>query len=116
MIFPPTLAKTWVEAWNRRDLDALLEMYAAKIELRSPFARVFAKDGVIRDREELRTYWSEAMRRLPNLKMELVAVYAGHKAMTLHYCDETGRNCMETMLFDDHDKVIFEVACLDRAR
>jgi hypothetical protein len=56
------------------------------------------------------------MRRLPGLKLELVAVYTGHLALALHYRDDSGRNCLETVLFDDRDNAIFETACLDRLR
>jgi ketosteroid isomerase-like protein len=31
MIFPDQWADTWVAAWNRRDLDALLALYAEDI-------------------------------------------------------------------------------------
>lgn len=114
MIFPAKLARDWVDAWNRRDLEALLAFYADDIELRSPFAKVYAKDGFIYNKSELRAYWGEAMRRMPNLHLELVAVYPGHQAMTLHYVDEAGRNVMETMWFGNDDKITIEAACLIR--
>jgi len=116
MIFAPDFSQKWIDAWNGRDLDALLSLYAETIQLRSPFAKVYAKDGTIRSKAELREYWGEAMRRMPNLKLALVACYSGHHALALHYRDDSGRNCIETMLFDAHDKVVFETACLDRLR
>ena len=64
MILPDKRARQWIDAWNARNLDALLEMYAD----------------------------------------------------TMHYRDDTGRNVIETVLFDEHDKAIFETACLDHAR
>ncbi len=85
MIFPPTLANKWIYAWNNRDLEAVLALYANDIQLRSPFAKVYSSDGIIKGKDSLRDYWTEALRRIANLKFELVAVYAGHQAMTLHY-------------------------------
>lgn len=114
MIFPAKLAQDWVDAWNRRDLESLLGLYSDDIELRSPFAKVYAQGGVIYNKSELRAYWGEAMRRMPNLNLELVAVYPGHQAMTLHYIDEAKRNVMETMWFDNSDKICIEAACLIR--
>ena len=116
MVIADRWAHDWIDAWNRRDLDGLIAMYAESIHLRSPFARVFATDGVIKGKAELRAYWEEAMRRMPNLALEFVAVYTGHLALALHYRDNIGRNCIETVLFDEHDKAIFEAACLDRVR
>ena len=116
MIFPARWAETWIKAWNDRDLEALLELYATDIQLRSPFAKVYARDGTIKGKAQLREYWGEALRRMPNLRLELVQVYAGHLALALHYRDDNGRNVIETVLFDERDKAIFETACLDRLR
>ncbi|QNA85542.1 nuclear transport factor 2 family protein [Sphingomonas sp. So64.6b] len=116
MIFPDKWAASWIEAWNRRDLDDLIGLYGDGIHLRSPFAKVYAEDGVIKGKEALRSYWGEVMRRIPELKLELVAVYTGHLALSFHYRDNNGRNCLETILFDERDKAIFETACLDRLR
>lgn len=116
MIFPAKWAEQWIAAWNARDLDALLDLYGESIQLRSPFAKVYAQDGVIKGKADLRNYWGEAMRRMPNLRLELVKVYAGHLALALHYRDDVGRNVIETVLFDDADKAIFETACLDKPR
>lgn len=116
MIFPAKWAEQWVAAWNARDLEALLALYGEDIQLRSPFAKVYARDGVIRGKAELRAYWGEVMRRMPNLNLQLEKVYAGHLALALHYRDDVGRNVIETVLFDDEDKAIFETACLDRPR
>ena len=116
MIFPERWATQWIAAWNRRDLEALLALYADDIHLRSPFAKVYAKDGVVKGKADLRGYWGEAMRRIPNLKLDLVAVYRGHQALALHYRDNSGRNCIETVWFDENHQAISETACLDRVR
>jgi ketosteroid isomerase-like protein len=116
MIIPDQWADIWINAWNRRDLDALLALYSDDIQLRSPFAKVYAASGVIKGKEELGRYWGEAMRRIPDLSIEKVAVYKGHLALALHYRDNNGRNCIETVLFNDEDKAIYETACLDKLR
>lgn len=116
MVFPEKWAASWIDAWNRRDLEELLSLYSENIQLRSPFAKVYAADGVIKGKDALRNYWGEVMRRIPNLTLELQAVYSGHLALALHYRDNNQRNCLETVLFDEHDKAVFETACLDRLR
>ncbi len=116
MIYPDRLAREWVDAWSRRDLDVLLGMYAQNIVLHSPFAKLFAREGTIVGKEQLRAYWTEVLRRTPVISIELVDVYSGHQAVTLHYRDGNRRNCMETMLFDEEDNIVLETACLDKLR
>ncbi|QNA85435.1 nuclear transport factor 2 family protein [Sphingomonas sp. So64.6b] len=116
MILADRWADKWIDAWNRRDLEAPLALYAPAVEMRSPFAKVYAVDGMVCGIESLRDYWGEAMRRMPRLRLEKRAVYSGHLALTLHYEDDSGRNCVETFLFDKEDRVVFETACYDRLR
>ena len=116
MIIPAQFAQQWIDAWNRHDVATLMSFYAENIQLRSPLAKVYAQDGLIRNKKELEVYWTEVLRRLPNLKLKLVATYAGRTALSLHYIDDGGRNVIETMVFDDRDKVIIETACFDRLR
>lgn len=116
MIYPAKFAQQWVDAWNVRDLELLLSFYAETIQLRSPFAKLYTSDGTVRGKSALRSYWSEVMKRAPNIDLKLIATYPGHLALALHYRDEVGRNVMETMWFDDRDKVVIETACVDRSR
>ena len=116
MIYPATFAQQWIDAWNSRDLELLLSFYAEDIQLRSPFAKLYTQGGTIKGKNALRAYWSEALKRAPNIHLKLIATYAGHMSLALHYEDEASRNVMESMLFDDMDKVVIETACIDRSR
>jgi ketosteroid isomerase-like protein len=113
---PMQWADEWLNAWNMRDLEQLLGLYADGIELHSPMAKVYATGGTIKGKEALRAYWGEVMRRIPKLALEKIAVYSGHRALALHYRDENGRNCIESVLFDDQGLAILEFACFDRLR
>ena len=116
MIVPQRWAEKWVAAWNARDLDALMAMYAEDVQLRSPFAKLYAADGVIRGKADLRTYWGEVIRRVPRLTLELVRVFGGHMTIAFHYRDENDRDVIETVLFDEADRAVLETACIDRSR
>ncbi|GAA0294597.1 hypothetical protein GCM10009087_00440 [Sphingomonas oligophenolica] len=116
MIFPERWADQWIDGWNRRDMESLLSLYSLEIELRSPFAKVYASEGLIKGRADVLAYWQEAIRRLPNLTFEMVKVYRGHQALSMHYVDSIGRNSIKTVLFNDRDEAIFETNCLDRLR
>ncbi|MGY4395431.1 hypothetical protein ACVWZA_000592 [Sphingomonas sp. UYAg733] len=116
MVVPDRWADRWIEAWNERDLEALLALYASDVQLRSPLAKVYAQDGVVKGRSNLGLYWGEAMRRMPNFRLEKIAVYTGHLTLALHCRDHLGRNSIETVLFNDEDEAISHTACLDRVR
>ncbi len=116
MILSDRWAAEWIGAWNARNLDNLLEMYAETVVVRSPLAKLYAGNGLISGKAELRVYWGEAMRRMPNLKLELMKAYSGHLTLAIHYRDGNGRQVIETVLFDDQDKVVMETSCHDRPR
>jgi hypothetical protein len=91
-------------------------LYADEICLSSPLAKLYAGNGVVEGKAALATYWGEALRRLPNLKLELLNVYSGHQTISVHYLDNIGRNIVETIVFDRDDKAVAEYACRDKLR
>jgi ADP-ribose pyrophosphatase YjhB (NUDIX family) len=66
------LAKAWLDAFNRRDLDRLLSLYADTAIHTSPKLR--ARDprtnGEVRGKAALRAWWADSMERLPGLSYE----------------------------------------------
>jgi hypothetical protein len=67
-----TLARTWLAAFNGRNLDGLLSLYAPDAVHTSPKlrARDPSMNGEIRGVSALRAWWQEAMERLPGLRYE----------------------------------------------
>lgn len=57
-------------------------------------------DGVIRGKQALRAYWSEGLRRIPDLHFEVVGVYLGVDTLVINYRDRTGRLVNEVLAFD----------------
>ena len=84
-------AAAWVDAWNRRDLDAIVAHYADDVALCSPrvVERLAAPDGWLRGKGSLREYFAIGLRN-PALRFELVAVTVGVGAMTVVYRRENG--------------------------
>ncbi len=94
-------ARQWVEDWNAHDIDALLEHFADDVVFTSPVAvRIFGGDGVIRGKEALRKYWSEGIRRIPELHFEVLAVYAGISTLVINYRNQAGGVVSEVLTFD----------------
>ena len=99
---PGAFAKDWLAAWNAHDLDALLAHFTDDVVFTSPVAvqLLTDSDGVIRGKQALRAYWTEGLRRIPDLRFELVGVYAGIGAIVINYRNHKGGLVNEVLLFD----------------
>ena len=104
---PNAFATAWVEAWNARDVDAVLSHYTDDVVLSSPRARtvVPASDGIIVGKAALAAYWREALSKSPHLHFTLEATYVGVDALTLAYRNHRGEHVAETLVFDHHGHV-----------
>jgi ketosteroid isomerase-like protein len=106
----------WLRAWNAHDLDAVLSHFADDVVFTSPVARqlVEGSDGVVRGKAALRTYWSEGLRRIPDLRFELVAVYVGVDTVVINYRNQRGGLVNEVLIFDGALVVAGHGTYLDR--
>lgn len=68
-------AQTWADNWNRLDVDAVVNHFAADGEMTSPLAARLTGNPQVRGREAIRAYWHEAYGRVtaPRLTLEAVA-------------------------------------------
>ena len=84
---PAQLAKKWLEVFNARDLEALLELYEGDCEHTSPKIRVRHPDtgGKISGKSALRAWWKDAFDRLPSLRYDFVSLTADEKTALLEY-------------------------------
>jgi hypothetical protein len=64
-------AETWIAAWNRRDVDAVLAHFADDAEFVSPAAEKFVGHSVLRNRKEIGDYWRTALARISTLEFKL---------------------------------------------
>jgi hypothetical protein len=94
-------AEQWVRDWNAHDIDALLTHFTDDIVFTSPVAvRLFGGDGVIRGKEALWKYWAEGVRLIPDLRFEVLAVYAGISTLVINYRNQAGGVVCEVLTFD----------------
>ncbi len=100
---PRTFAEQWIKAWNARDVEAVLVHYADEVVFTSPTALRVVPDsgGIVGGKEALRIYWTLALEANPDLKFELVAVYAGIDTIALHYRNQQGGLIIEVLTFVD---------------
>lgn len=63
-------ARRWIDAWNRRDAEAVLAHYADDAVFVSPKAQVFAGTPRVEGKPALRAYWQAALARIEYLHFE----------------------------------------------
>lgn len=97
---PREIAENWIESWNRRDLDAVLEHFSDDFEFSSPLISELAGEssGRLIGKAAVRNYWQAALARLPNLRFELVHVFSGVDCVTILYRGHRGL-CAEVLQF-----------------
>jgi hypothetical protein len=64
-------AERWADAWNRRDLDEVLEHFDENIVFTSPTAQALTGHAVVRGKDALRAYWTTAMERIRALRFSV---------------------------------------------
>jgi hypothetical protein len=95
-------ANRWIQLWNTRDLEGLLALFTDAVIFTSPLAAqlVEGSGGVIRGKEELRSYWTAGLDRSPDLRFELVGVYSGVDTVVINFRNHRGVLANEVLIFD----------------
>jgi len=91
------LGRTWVEAWNTRDLERVLRLYDDAAEMTSDRipAMGFDASGTVRGKESLRAYWGKALGLLPDLHFSLIDVFVSPDSAVVFYENERGKRICE---------------------
>ena len=110
------LAAAWCEAWNRRDLDAVMEHYADDVRFCSPTVvkRWQLADGWLHGKESLRRNFAIGI-AAPGLRFELVDVLPGVGSMCVIYRRESGQLVSDTVEFNAEGKAVRVIACYGEA-
>jgi ketosteroid isomerase-like protein len=101
-------SERYYAAWNKRNLDAILALYADDIEFSSPYiaALGFSPDGVIHGKDLLRLYFEKALERAPQLTFTPESLLVGARGHTLIYRNHRGERAAETHEMDGVGLVI----------
>ena len=81
------IARAWLDAFNRYDVDALVALYAEHATHTSPKIRALHPDtgGKLVGRAALAAWWRAANARLPGLRYELTAITANDQRAIIEY-------------------------------
>lgn len=82
-----TLARAWLDAFNEKDVEALLALYAENCTHTSPKIRVLHPEtaGLIVGKAQMRAWWLGALERLPTLRYEERQLTASADRAVLEY-------------------------------
>lgn len=106
--FTHGFARKWLESWNSRDLDQILEHYSEDFSVHTPMAlQLFPESkGTISGKERVREYWKKGLELIPNLEFELKDVLTGIDSVSIYYKNiATSAEAVEMMYFDEQRKV-----------
>ena len=104
-------ASSWVDAWNRRDIECVLAMYADALSFTSPTALEVIGRPSLRGKSALRDYWQKALARIDDLQFTLDRIIWDEDARELGivYTRHVGGNSkrvIETFLFGADELVV----------
>ena len=91
------LGRTWIEAWNSRDLERVLTLYDDAAEMTSDRIPLMGFDasGTVRGKDALRAYWGKALGLVPNLHFSLIDVFVSPDSAVVFYENERGKRICE---------------------
>lgn len=91
---PDEFTRSWLDAWNAHDIEAVLKHFSDDVVFTSPMAIhvLNDSDGFVHGKDALRTYWMMALQCIPDLHFELVDEYVGVSAIVINYRNQTGRH------------------------
>jgi len=95
-------AEPWYAAWNRHDLNAILEHYTDDVELVAPLVSKLAGSagGRLVGKKALRAYFAAGLERFPSLRFEPLDLLVGVESLVLRYLGPTGVEAAEVVFLN----------------
>jgi hypothetical protein len=106
--FAERFADEWISGWNAHDLPRILSHYEDDFEMASPRIVEIAGEpsGVLRGKESVGAYWEKALRLIPDLRFEKLAVFVGARSIAIHYRNQAGRLAVEVFEIGTSGRVV----------
>ncbi len=102
------LGRDWIAAWNARDLEGVLSLYAADSQMTSDRipAMGFDPSGALRGKDNIRTYCAKALSLRPRLHFELIDTYVSPDSIVVFYQNELGAKICEYLRLTAEGKIV----------
>ena len=100
-------AKDWIESWNSHDLDRILAHYTDDCELTTPMIKVAlgVETGALKGKPNMREYWDAALKKVADLRFELIEVMGGVDSIAIYYKGVFDKRAVEVLFLDSQNKV-----------
>ncbi len=104
-------AADWISAWNRKDVNAVLEHYVDDARFISPKAAIFAGGPFVEGKKALSQYWQLAAEKIEKIEFTLdhIAWDGDSRELIIFYeanLNGVRNRACETMKFDSSGKQI----------
>lgn len=85
------VALAWFAAFNTHNIESLLALYSDEAEHYSPKLKVRQPEtnGLIKGKEALRAWWTDAFERLPELYYHVIKLTADDEQVFMEYIRQT---------------------------
>jgi ketosteroid isomerase-like protein len=102
------LGHKWIAAWNSRNLEHVLTLYADDAEMTSDHVvRLgFSVQGSLRGKHNLRAYWSKAFAANTDLHFNEIALYTSPNSLVVHYENQRGQKICEYLRVDRDGRIV----------
>ena len=100
------IGREWCAAWNRRDIDSIMEHYVEDVVFYSPtVVNIWGKeDGCLVGREAVKRHFLKGMEVFPDIHFSFKDAMVGVDGMTVAYVRETGQQVMDVIVLNEDDK------------
>ena len=101
-------AKAWTQAWNSRDIEAILSHYADEVSFSSPFVvKAYGREsGTLNGKGELRAYFLTALELFPDLHFTDATFFLGISGIVLTYRGVWDLRAAEYMQLNDASQAV----------
>ncbi|MGY8661229.1 nuclear transport factor 2 family protein [Bradyrhizobium sp. UFLA05-109] len=102
------LGRTWIEAWNSRDLERVLALYDDAAGMTSDRIQALGIDasGTLHGKASLRAYWGKALALLPDLHFTLIDVFVSPDSAVVFYQNERGKKICEYLRVNAEGRIV----------
>src|SRR5262245_8298355 len=103
-------ARRWCDAWNRRDIEAVLVHFEEDVTFTSPTALATVGVATVVGKAALRSYWQTALRALESLRFTLERIVwdeDSHELVIIYAREANGKKTRvaECLQFSAWDRV-----------
>lgn len=102
------LVEEWMEAWNSRDLDRIMEHYATSVEFEANTVvrRWNRPDGRLHGANELREHFRIGLELAPKLHFELEEIFLSPSGYAVLYGRDNGNRVLDVVELNTNQQAV----------